>query len=174
MIVALIALSSFGLVMVLARRLRDVTERVNLFLPVSVGMLPAPGTPVAEFEARSTTGEPVTQRDFAEGERVLALLTTGCGDCLTTVAEFQKHGPELDPPAVVGVIGPDEDRAPIVAQLAGHVTVLEEAAFGPVSTALEINEFPAVLLVRDGYIQFAEHGLAPVLSRLTTPAGAPH
>jgi len=171
-VVALVALSAFGLLLILARRLRDLEERVNMFLPAAVGMLPTPGTPVAEFEAVATDGRPVSHRDFAEGERILALLTTGCGDCITAAAEFRQHAGSLNPPPVVGVIGPVEDRAPIVAQLEGSVQVLEEAAFGPVATALEINEFPAVLLIRDGQIQFADHAVEPVLARLT--AGTPH
>ncbi len=172
MIVALIALSAFGLVLVLARRLRSLTERVNMFLPTSIGMLPAPGTPVAEFSATSTDGQEISQQDFLNGERIFALLTTGCGDCLTTVAEFRKLSGQLTPPPVVSVIGPEEDRASIVESLAGHVIVLEEAAFGPVAVAFDINEFPAILLIRDGYIQFAEHGLAPVLAEASTRATA--
>lgn len=172
MIVAFIALSAFGLVLILARRLRSVTERVNLFLPVSVGMLPTRGTPVAEFEATTTDGQQVSHRDLSSGERIFALLTTGCGDCLSEVAAFQQHAASLSPTPVVGVIGPAEDRAPIVDALNGHVQVLEEAAFGPVSSAFEINEFPAVLLIRDGYIQFAAHALAPVLAEVSNQASA--
>jgi hypothetical protein len=174
-IVALIALSAFGLVLVLARRLRTVTERVNLFLPFSVGTLPAPGTPVAEFEAETTDGQEVSHHDLAQGETIFALLTTGCGECLTEVSEFQKHGSSLSPMPVVGVIGPAEDRLPIVEALRGHARVLEEATLGPVASSFEINEFPAVLLIRDGYIQFAEHRLAPVLEHVSTAsAGTRH
>ena len=172
-VVALVALAAFGLLLILARRLRDLEERVNLFLPESAGMLPQPGTLVAEFESITTDGRPISHRDFAEGERIFALLTTGCGDCMTAVADFRQHAGNLTTLPVVGVIGPPEDRAPIVAELEGHVQVLEEATSGPVSMAMNINEFPAVLLIRDGHIEFAEHALAPVLARLTTPAPAP-
>ncbi len=171
-IVAVIALSAFGLLLVLARRLRSVTERVNLFLPPTVMTLPHPGTPVPAFEAVSTSGQRLSDADFASGERIFALLTTGCGDCLATVAALREQGGRLDPLPVVGVVGAQEARAPIVESLAGHALVLEEAAFGPIATAWEINEFPAVLLVRDGYIRFAEHALPPVLAQLSAPAGA--
>ena len=128
---------------------------------------------MAEFEAITVDGRPISHRDFAEGERILALLTTGCGDCMTAVADFRQHAGSLTTPPVVGVIGSPEGRAPIVAQLEGHVQVLEEGASGSVSMALEINEFPAVLLIRDGYVEFADHAVAPVLARLTTPVTTP-
>jgi hypothetical protein len=128
---------------------------------------------VAEFEATTTDGRLVSHRDFMEGERILALFTTGCGDCITAAADLRQHADSLSSIPVVGVIGPPEDREPIVAQLQGRVLVMEEAALGPVATALEINEFPAVLLVRDGYIQFADHAVSPVLAQLTIPTSAP-
>ena len=167
-VVGLVALAGFGLLLILARRLRSLEERVNLFLPVSMSTLPQPGTPLAGFETADTDGRPISERDFAVGERILALLTTGCGDCVTAAAAIREHSARLSPALVVGVIGQPEERAIIVDQLAGHVQVLEEAAFGPVSTALEINEFPAVLLIRDGHIQFADHAVEPVLAKLAS------
>jgi hypothetical protein len=166
-VVALVALAAFGLLLVLARRVRGLEERVNLFLPASTSKLPQPGTPLAGFETADTAGRPISERDFAVGERILALLTTGCGECDTAAAAIREHSARLDPAPVVGVIGRPEERAIIVDRLAGHARVLEEAAFGPVSSALEINEFPAVLLIRDGHIQFADHALEPVLAHLS-------
>lgn len=171
-IVALIALSAFGLVLVLARRLRSVAERVNLFLPASVGTLPHPGTPVAEFQAMSSTGQPVTRNDVVGVERIVAVLSTGCGDCTAEIAAFREHSSRLDPPPIVGITGVPAERAPMVAQLAGHAVVLEEEDLGPFQSAFEISEFPAVLLVRDGVIQMAEHRLAPILDGLSTPVTA--
>jgi hypothetical protein len=74
---------------------------------------------------------------------------------------------------VVGVIGPAEDAAPILALLEDHVRVLAETALDPVAEALQIRDYPSVLLVRDGVIEFAEHAVAPVLAQLATPAAAP-
>ena len=71
-LVALVALAAFGLVLVLARRLRDVTERVNKFLPVSEGGLPDPGTPVPEFAAVTADGTPVSHADLAGPARLFA------------------------------------------------------------------------------------------------------
>ncbi|MGI8666566.1 MAG: hypothetical protein ACR2N4_11125 [Jatrophihabitans sp.] len=167
--VGLVALASFGLVLVLARRLRSVTERVNAFLPVMLGTLPRPGTVVGEFSAVALTGEVITRDDFLVEERVFAVLSTGCGDCQAEVAAFAKVGARLTWPAVVGVIGRPEARRPMVAALAEHVVVLEESTFGPLTEAFQVSEFPVVLLVRDGRIQAAEHALAPVLAAMRRP-----
>lgn len=171
-LVAIIAISAFGLVLILARRLRSVAERVNLFLPASAGTLPHPGTPVAEFQTTSTDGQPLSRADLIGVERVVAILSTGCGDCSEEVVAFRQHASRLELPPIVGITGPAEQRAPMVAQLAGHAIVLEEEDLGPVQTALEISEFPAVLLVRDGIIQQADHRLAPILEALAVPSAA--
>ena len=63
-IVALIAAGTFALVLVLARRLRAVVDRVNLFLPVSEGHLPDPGTPLPDFNATAVDGTPVSRSDI--------------------------------------------------------------------------------------------------------------
>ena len=172
-VVALVALSAFGLLLILARRLRDLEERVNLIVTYDPGTLPDPGTPLPPFEATTTDGRPVSDRDFAVGERIFALLSTGCGECITAAAEFRQHAGSLAAQPVVGVIGPPEDRVPILALLEDHVRVLAEDALDPVAEALQIRDYPSVLLVRDGVIEFAEHALAPVLAQLATPAVAP-
>lgn len=170
-VVAIIAISSFGLVLVLARRLRSVTERVNLFLPTSVGTLPHPGTPVSEFTATSVSGQSLSLADLDGVERVVAILSTGCGDCATEIEAFRQHSAQLQLPPIIGITGSAEDRAPMVAKLTDHAVVIEEEDLGPVQTALEVSEFPAVLLVRNGIIQRADHRLAPILDALSTPVG---
>ena len=107
------------------------------------------------------------------------MLSTSCGECLTEVAAFQRVSDELTPAPIIGVIGPADERAEMVESLTGHAIVLEEAAFGPVAEAFGIREFPAVLLIRDGHIQLAEHQLAPVLAArshavATATAGPQH
>jgi hypothetical protein len=171
-VVALIAMSAFGLLLVLARRLRSVTERVNLFLPMSPGSLPHPGTPVGEFAAMSTDGQQITHQDFLGVDRVFAMLSTGCGDCQKEATAFQELDPAIEPRPIVGVTGPAAERVPLVEALAGHVVVLEESDLGPIAGAFELNEFPSVLLIRNGIIQLAEHRLAPVLDAFTAPAEA--
>jgi hypothetical protein len=171
-IVALVALAAFGLVLVLARRLRELAERVNLFLPPADRTLPHPGTPISEFSARSVENETVGDADFAGVERIFAALSTGCGSCLEQISAFRDRGADLVPRPVVTIIGPAELRAPMVELLAGHAVVLEETDNGPVADAFGIHEFPAVLLVRDRVIQLADHGLAGVLAAATPAAAA--
>jgi hypothetical protein len=91
-LVAVIAMSAFGLVLVLARRLRAVTERVNMFLPASPGTLPHPGTPVPEFEAVSADGEHLSRSAFVGVDRIFAVLSTECGPCEQQVSAFEKMG----------------------------------------------------------------------------------
>jgi hypothetical protein len=167
-----VALAVFGLVLVLARRLRALTERVNVFFPVVEGTLPLPGTPVPEFDAVATDGAQVTHSAFAGVERIFAALSTGCGSCLEQVSAFRELGASLTPQPIVAVVGPARDRAPMVTQLDGRAIIIEEPEHGPVVEAFEVSEFPAVLLVRDGVIQLAEHGLASVLSPLAPAAAA--
>lgn len=168
---AAFALAAFGLVLILARRLQTVTERVNIFLPGWAGRLPLPGTPVPEFDAVSAGGERVTRNAFDGVERVLAVLSTGCGSCLEQIPAFREFGASRTPQPVVVVTGAPEDRAPLVARLDGHAVVIEEPDRGPVAEAFEISDFPAVLLIRDGVIQQAEHGLGALVPSLA-PAAA--
>lgn len=171
-IVAVIALGTFGLVLVLARRLRAVTERVNMFLPASPGTLPRPGTPVPEFGAVSAEGEHLSQSAFAGVDRIFAVLSTECGPCDQQVSALEKVGASLEPRAIVAVVGAAENRAAMVTQLHGHAVVFEEPELGPVAQAFEISEFPAVLLVSDGVIQMAGHALSEVLPALPARAAS--
>ncbi|MGI8666035.1 MAG: hypothetical protein ACR2N4_08390 [Jatrophihabitans sp.] len=152
------------------------TERVNAFLPLSGGSLPMAGTPMPDFSTTASSGQLMSQQDLAVGERVFAMLSTDCPACLDQLATFQQASSALPAKPIVVVVGQADDRSTMVSELTAHVVVLEEDAFGPIATALEISEFPAVMLVRDGYVQFADHALDPVLAALTqqAPAGAQH
>lgn len=161
------------MVLVLARRLRAVTERVDMFLPASPGTLPDPGTPVPEFEAVAADGQHLDRGAFSGVERIFAVLSTVCGPCEGQVSAFGELEGNLEPRPIITVVGEPADRAAMVARLDGHAVVLEEPEHGPVAEAFEISEFPAVLLVRDGVIQQAGHALSEILPSLTSAAGAP-
>jgi hypothetical protein len=170
-LVALVALAAFGLVLVLARRLREVTERVNKFLPMSGGGLPDPGSPLPEFTAVAVDSTPVTHADLAgPNRRVFALLTTDCTSCHDQLPALRDLDAGERP--IVLVIGPPEDRAGMVASLAEHAVVIEEKDDGPIAESLEINEFPAVLVVSDGVVRMGGHGLSEVRASLEQPAQA--
>ena len=138
-LVAVIVLGTFGLVLILAGRLRAVTVRVNMFLPAMEDPLPPPGTAVPEFDAVSVDGQRLGRDSFAGVDRVFALLSTSCGACDAQVAAFRELGASLDPPAIVAVVGPPEDRAPMVSQLDGHVVLIEEPDPGPVASAVLLS-----------------------------------
>jgi hypothetical protein len=174
-LVALIALGTFGLVLILARRLKAVTERVNVFLPAVESTLPAPGTPLPEFDAVSADGEHVSRESFAGAGRILAIMSTGCGSCHEQITAFKELGVSLEPQPVVAIIGASEERASMAAQLDGHAVIIDDSHTEAIVAALEIREFPAVLLVRDGVIQQAGHELSKIAAGLAakaTPAGS--
>jgi hypothetical protein len=166
-----VALSAFGLVLILARRLRAVTERVNMFLPVSEGTLPLPGTPVPVFEATATDGEQVNAASFAGTDRIFAVLSTGCGSCDEQLVAFRELGAGMVPRPIVTIAGAPEARARLVAALGDDTVLIEELEGGPVAGAFEIGEYPAVLLIRNGVIQHAGHDLAEALAKLPAAAG---
>jgi len=169
-VAALVAASAFGLVMVLARRLRSVEERVNLFLPRMDTTLPDAGTPIPPFTATAVDGTRVTEAEFAGSDRVVAMLTTGCTACHEQIpALIALNGSTWGRPVVV-VIGTPDARAEMVSALAEHVTVLEEEDGGPLSTAFEVHEFPAVMAVSNGVVNVAEHGTARMLKKVKQPA----
>jgi hypothetical protein len=148
---ALIALSCFGLIMVLARRLRAVTERINLFLPVSGVGLPSPGTPVPPFTAIAVDGEQVSADNLA-GERFFALLTTDCSSCHDQIPALRILAERSGSKPIVTIIGPPGDRARMIAEFDGTATLIEESADGPIVSAFDIHEFPTVLRMHDGSI----------------------
>jgi hypothetical protein len=113
----------------------------------------------------------VTHADFAgPNRRVLALLTTDCSSCHDQVPALRAVDAGERP--VVLVIGPPEDRARMVAALGERAVIIEEKDEGPLAASLEINEFPAVLVVSDGVIRMGGHGLSEVLASLEQPAQA--
>ena len=89
---------------------------------------------------------------------------------MTSFRCFVEVGADLQAKPIVVIVGPPSERHSMVAELAGVAVVLEEPEFGPIAEALEISEFPAVMLIRDGYVQAAEHALRPVLAALTPAA----
>jgi hypothetical protein len=158
-------------VLVVARRMRDVVERIDLFLPRSdLFGLPQPGTPVPEFSAVAVDGTPISHLDLAGTERFMALLTTDCASCHDQVAALRDLGSTQEASPLVVVIGTPGERAPMVTALAEHAVVIEEAERGPIAEALEVHDFPAVLLVRQGHVQAAGHGVASVLASAGSPA----
>jgi len=166
------------LVLILARRLRAVTERVNMLLPPVQSTLPHPGTPVPDFDAVSAEGEHLSRGSFAGVDRIFAVLSTDCGACDQQVTAFQKLEAGLEPPPIVAIVGAPEERAAMAAELDGSAVVIAESDTGPVVEAFEISEFPAVLLVRDAVIQRAGHELPSMVAELmsfaaSAPAGSP-
>jgi hypothetical protein len=168
--VGLVAVTAFGLVLVLARRLRTVTERVEMYLPVSEGRLPDPGTPVPEFEVTALDGSLVSQRDLAGADRILAFLTTDCPSCRDQVPALNNLDSDAWLQPIVVVIGPPAERSDMVRVLVPGAIVVEQNNDDRLVQAFDIHEFPAILLVRFGVIQTAAHGVASLLQQARQPA----
>jgi hypothetical protein len=162
-LVALIAVTSFGLVLILARRLRKVTAKVNAVLPDEESRLPSAGTPVPQFQARTADGAEVTQEELNGPDRVIAFLTTDCGSCHDQLPALRDGYPEEWRTPLVVVIGAPAERTAMVQSLNGRAIVVEEEGRGPLASAFEIHEFPGILLVQDGYVRASGHGLAGVV-----------
>jgi peroxiredoxin len=174
----LVAGAAFGLVMVVARRLRALTEHVHRYLPVSEHGLPDPGTPLPRFAATTASGRRVTESHFAGEDRVLAFLTTDCGSCHDQIPAVRDLASSGWPEPVAVVIGPKPDRAEMVAKLGPEAIVLEEDERGPIAEAFEVHEFPAILVAGSGVVRTSAHGVARVLAaakpadgRANDPAG---
>jgi hypothetical protein len=173
----LVAATAFGLVLVLARRLRALTERVDLFLPVSGGSLPDPGTPVPEFTAVAVDGSPVSHEDLAGDDRILAFLSTDCASCRDQVPALAALDPDRWRRPIVVVLGEPVARREMAAALDGHAVVVEEDGDedgdGTIRTAFDVHEYPAVILFREAHVGTAAHGLAKVLESVAQSAQQP-
>lgn len=169
-LVGLFAASAFGLVLVLARRLRALTEHVHKFLPISELGLPDPGTPLPAFQATTAAGVVVSEKDFGGTDRLLAFLTTDCGSCHDQVAALRDLPASEWPPPIAVIIGPPADRAAMIAKLGEDAIVVEEDEHGPIAEAFDMHEFPAVLVAGDGVVRAAGHGVAGVLAAAASGA----
>ena len=163
-LVALIAATALGLVLILARRLRTMAEKVNRVVPDFDMGLPSRGTPVPEFQARTASGVEVTHADLNGDDRVIAFLTTDCASCQDQLPALRDSYPDAWRTPLVVVIGDPADRSRMAQSLGERAVIVEEDGRGPIASAFEIHEFPAILLVHDGYVQASGHGLAGVVS----------
>jgi len=158
-----VAIAAFSLLLVLARRLRNLEERIGAFFIVPEGGLPAPGTPVPEFVGTSCDGLKIDTIGVSGPNQILAFLTTECAVCREQVYVLRGAAAIREPKPLVVVAGPPDDRAEMVGALRGFTNVMEEPMNGPLATVFGVQEFPAILLYSDGVLHIASHGMAAVL-----------
>lgn len=118
--------------------------------------LPAVGTRVGEFSARTVSGEHVDQSDVASGEALVGFFLEGCGPCaklIETLVEAPADLAMLDPLFFVTGDAASEETREIAAKLRplGRVALVGKGpdvgeAFGG------ITSYPALLGVRDGVV----------------------
>ena len=164
-----VAVFSLILTLAMARRVRALVSHVYRFLPITEGDgLPYPGTPLPAFAATAASGEQITPESFSGPQRLLVFLTTGCSSCTDQIPLIQQlHLPERP---VVVVIGEDEKRAAMAAQLTEVAEVLTEDEEGALATAMELREFPAAMVIGQGVVHVASHDVKTALARAKTPA----
>jgi hypothetical protein len=166
----LVAVFSLFLTVALARRLRTLVSHVYRFLPITEGDgLPSPGTPLPDFSVAAESGEQITRESFAGPQRLLVFLTTTCSSCTDQVPLIQQL--RLPERPVVVVVGDEQQRPAMAAQLADVAEVVPEDDEGPLAVALEVREFPAVMVIGRGVVTVASHDVTTALARLKTPAG---
>jgi hypothetical protein len=167
----LVAVFSLTVTLALARRVRTLVSHVYRFLPITEGDgLPSPGTPLPAFSVTATSGGQITSQDFAGPQRLLVFLTTGCSSCTEQIPALQQLG--LPERPVVVVIGEEDKRAAIAAQLTDVAEIVLEDDAGPMATALELREFPAALVIGRGVVNVASHDVKTALDRTRTPVAA--
>lgn len=161
---AAVATLSLGLVLALARRLREVQAALAAAPHADGFGLPAPGDPVPDFVARTSTGARVDSTDLGGDEVVLAFLTTDCDACRQLAGTLAAQGPGGGRRIAV-VVGPDADRGPMVAGLEPVADVVEQPDHQGLAARFGVQAFPAVLVAGGGVIRAAGHGLDDVLVR---------
>ncbi len=151
---------AFALVLVLARRLRDLTDRVaRLDIPFFPD-LPDPG-PVPPVEATTTAGQRITAETFAGADRVVAFLSGSCDSCHEILPHLRAElatGSAGAGPLVIAVGRPELTRS-IVETLAPVADVVEEIDMSGLTLRFGVRGFPSFLLIGDGEIKAAAHSI---------------
>jgi hypothetical protein len=111
----------------------------------------------------------ISRESFTGQQRLFVFLTTDCSSCTDQVPLIQKL--DMPQPPVVVIIGEQEKREAMAAQLTRSAEVVQENDEGPLATALELREFPAVLVLSDAVVTVATHGVKSALAKLNTPVG---
>ncbi len=113
------------------------------------GPIPAPGYPVGEFRARTTTGELVGREDLLADQTLVAFFSVGCPPCIEAVPRFVPRAAAAGSRnRVLAVVqGGGADAAGFVEPLERVARVVVEDERGPVSAAFGVTGSPAYCLV---------------------------
>jgi hypothetical protein len=166
-LVGLVAVLALTLVLVLARRLRDLTAQVAKLDQPFLPDLPPLG-PVPDFIATTISGEPISSADLEGPEQLLLFLYGSCESCHDTLPQTVSALADLETRPVAVVIGRPDTRAALAAGLAPVAHVIEEYDMSGLANLFHVTGFPSYLRVEAGEIVAAGHGL----NEVRIPAGA--
>jgi thiol-disulfide isomerase/thioredoxin len=122
------------------------------------------GTAVGGFRARSTGGDPVSERTLGD-RAVVAFFSPDCSPCrkrLPSFVEYAARRPEL---TTLAVVSDEEGHEEMAASLASVTRVVVEPFGGELHRAFEVQGTPSFITVAHGTVT-ATSVFAPV-----TPVG---
>jgi hypothetical protein len=157
-LVAAVALLALGLVVVLARRVRDLTAQVAKLDQPMLPDLPPLG-PLPDFAVSTTSGHALTAADLSGPDQLLLFLYGSCDSCHDNLPKTVEalQGAPARPVAVV--IGRPDTRAALTAGLEPVAHVIEEYDMSGLANLFHVTGFPSYVRVRDGVMVQAAHGL---------------
>lgn len=157
-LVGTVAVVALALVLVLARRLRDLEAKVATLDQPMLPDLPPLGL-LPEFSARTTSGQTLTTADLSGPDQLLLFLYGSCESCHDNLPKTVAALSGLDTRAVAVVIGRPDTRAALTAGLSPVAHVIEEYDMSGLANLFRVSGFPSYLHARDGVLVKAAHSL---------------
>lgn len=165
---AAVAVAAFGLALALARRVRQLQDRLDQGVLIEPD-LPPPGEPVPDFVATTIDGVRLTADDLAGPDVLVLFLTASCESCREEVDRLREQPPVASEPRPIAVVmGEPDERAQLVRALVPLARVVEQAGYAGLAARFGVRGFPAVLVAGEGVVRRAGHLLSEL--EVGTPA----
>ena len=159
---ALIAAASFGLALVLARRLNELRERVDHLARPDALDLPEVGEPVPEFSATTTSGARLDATALAGSDVLMLFLTSDCDSCRELAEQLPDRVAAGDfgaAPPIAVVIDATADASALIAKLEPVARVVPQTDHFGLAARFGVRGFPSVLIAGDGVVRATGHHL---------------
>src|SRR5438445_3283170 len=144
-------LITFGLV----RRLRAV-EADGGVRP-STDRFPQSGMRIPHFEVDDTDGDPITDRDFASGPALVAVVSPACEPCERVKTQLLNDPPRESFFAFVNGAATTSNDASNIARTLGAMGRAAVFENGDVMAARGVQLFPTLLMLHDGVVVAASN-----------------
>jgi len=168
---ALVAATSFGLNVVMARRLRELRERIDYLARPDAFDLPEVGETVPQFSATTTTGARLDAKSFAGPDVLMLFLTSDCDSCRELTEELPGRVAAGDfgtTPPIAVVIDAIADADHMVTRLEPVARVVTQNDHFGLAATFGVRGFPSVLIAGDGVIRATGHHLNDLRAGLAT------